>query len=331
MNEEAFVERRESSWTRLSQLCDRCEFTPTALEPQEVKEFVDLYRKISADLAWARTKSDNVALIEFLNDLVGRAYGVLYRSKKRSIWDAVLGAIELSAQVVRKRFNFVLISFMLFWGAAILSAFGVSAVPDLRDPLIPPAMDAAFEHWRTGEFSEKSAEEGIFSTAFYATNNPYVSLVVGTVGAGTLGIASVYMILQNGAMLGLLLHEVAPYGREGYVLVSIFPHGVPELSGIFVSGAAGILLGWTMIRPGRRSRAQALQEVGKDVLVLLVTSISLMFIAAPIEGFFSFNAAVPTEAKIIFGGIEVVAWTLFWTFVGRRSGLERETGNALPK
>jgi uncharacterized membrane protein SpoIIM required for sporulation len=178
-------------------------------------------------------------------------------------------------------------------------------------------MSDSFEMWRTGSFDAKSSGEGAASTMFYMGNNPRAALLTGAVGAGTLGIGSTYLIVNNGMIFGALLQEVAPYNRVGYVLGSVFPHGVPELSGLFIAGGAGLLLGWTMINPGRRSRARALQEIGKDVTVLLVTSLVLMFIAAPIEGFFSFDARVPFAAKIAVGVIEVIAWGAFWTLVGR--------------
>ena len=322
MNEELFVERREQNWQRLSALCDRTEFNPTSLTMEEVDEFVTLYKRVSGDLSAARTKSDNTGLIEFLNDLTGRAYGILYRERAVPIGQAIWGAIELSAQVFRRRFAFIAIAIAVFFSGLFLTQLGLKTVPALRDPLIPPMMDEAFDQWRTGKFDEKSGTEGFASTGFYMSNNPRVSLVAGAIGAGTLGIGSVYMLFTNGAILGALLHEIEPFGRVSYVLSSIFPHGVPELSGIFVSGGAGLLLGWTLINPGRRTRAQALQAVGRDVMVLLCTAIVLMFIAAPIEGFFSFDARVPMGLKIAVGTVELIGWTCFWVFVGRK---EEET------
>ncbi len=43
-----------------------------------------------------------------------------------------------------------------------------------------------------------------------------------------------------------------------------------------------------------------------------------MFIAAPIEGFFSFNPTVPGWLKVIVASISALAWALFWIGYGRR-------------
>ena len=79
MNEVAFVNERSPDWRRLNQLCDRADVTLRRLTRNELNEFVLLYRRVSTDLAKARTVSGNRELLEFLNQLVGRSYTILYR------------------------------------------------------------------------------------------------------------------------------------------------------------------------------------------------------------------------------------------------------------
>jgi uncharacterized membrane protein SpoIIM required for sporulation len=97
---------------------------------------------------------------------------------------------------------------------------------------------------------------------------------------------------------------------------------------LVISGAAGLLMGYSLINPGRRRRGDALRAAGKDALVLLITATLMMFMAAPIEGFFSFNPRVPVGAKIAFAIVSAIAWGLFWVFYGRpsESGDEKMTG-----
>ena len=149
------------------------------------------------------------------------------------------------------------------------------------------------------------------------SNNPRAAILTGAIGAGTFGVGSVFMVILNGGLIGALSHEVLPVGKLGFLLSSIFPHGVPELSGLIISGSSGLLLGYALINPGRRRRGDALKEVGPDAVTLLATSVALMFVAAPIEGFFSFNPLVPQWVKVVVGSVSLVAWLTFWSQFGR--------------
>jgi uncharacterized membrane protein SpoIIM required for sporulation len=316
MNEQVFAQKREPDWARLSSLCDRAEASPAKLEFSELREFVELYRRASADLATARTQSTNPALINDLNDLVARAYGLLYRAPRKPFWRALLDSLAFGAQAMRRRKGLVLATCACFFLAAAGAFLLQRYVPQTREFFVPPGFESSFEGWRSGKFEERLGGQSFAATGFYASNNPRASLVTGAVGAGTFGIYSVILILTNGALLGTLVHELAPLGHVDFLLSSIAPHGVPELQGIFIAGAAGVLFGWAFLSPGRRTRGAALREVAKDGIALLSISIVLMFIAAPIEGFFSFHPSVPGWAKTSFATVSLISWIAFWSFYG---------------
>ncbi|MCC7229209.1 MAG: stage II sporulation protein M [Fimbriimonadaceae bacterium] len=325
MNEVAFVEKREADWKRLTFLCDRADATIKSLKPDELHEFVRLYRRASADLALARTKSSNLQLIDYLNDLAGRAYSILYRAPRNPFRKAIGSAIRQSAQTVRRCRIFVLVSASLFVGSALLSYTLMRYVPETRDFFVPEVMRENFDQWKSGIHEARSGSESLGATGMYATNNPFVSILTGSVAAATFGIGTAERMYFNGAILGALAYEMDTVGKLGYLLASVLPHGVPELSGIVIAGSAGFLMGWALINPGRRKRGEALKAAGRDAVVLLMTSVVLMFIAAPIEGFFSFNPNVSSPVKVVVIAVEVILWGVFWTGFGR----DREPAPAL--
>ncbi|MFI5386767.1 MAG: stage II sporulation protein M [Fimbriimonadales bacterium] len=320
MNEVAFVKKRESDWQRLTHLCDAADVSPSKLKAEEFHEFIRLYRRVSADLAQARTSSNNIQLINFLNDVVARAYGILYRSPRRSLFRSIADALELAAQTVRRRRWFVLTSAALFVGSGFFSFFMLDWQPQTRTVFVPQGFEKDFEQWKTGKFPERGAEESTFATGFYMFNNPRQAIVGGAVAAATFGLGTGWVLYENGAMTGALAHEVRPAGQMGHLFVSILPHGVTEISGLIISGAAGLVMGYALINPGRRRRGEALKAAGKDALVLLTTATLMMFMAAPIEGFFSFNPKVPVPVKALFALCSAIAWGLFWVFFGRKEG-----------
>src|SRR5579862_545345 len=281
MNEVEFKTRRESDWQRLTHLCDSAEVSPAKLKGEEFHEFIRLYRRASADLALARTQSSNVQLINFLNDVVARAYGILYRVPRRPLWRSLVDAIELASQTVRRQRWFVLTSFLMFLGSAFFAYFALDWKPETRAIFVPPGFESSFDEWKEGTMPDRGAGTSTMMTGFYMFNNPREAVVGGSIAAASFGILTAKTLFENGAMVGALFHEVRPNHKEGFVFTSIVPHGVTEISGLVLSGAAGFVMGYALINPGRRKRGDALREAGKDALVLLTVSILMMFMAAP--------------------------------------------------
>lgn len=313
MNEVSFVEQREKDWRRLNFLCDRADASPTQLSPSELHEFVRLYRKASSDLALIRTRSTNLQLIEFLNDLTARSYSTLYRPTRGSLWKAIGIGAATAAQTVRRLRWFVLASALTFLVGIFFSYYVLDHFPQARDFYVPAGFQDAFEQWKHPNDKDRGLDQSVAMTGMYSSNNPRVAVMTGAISASTFGVGSAFMLWQNGCIMGALLHEVAPYGQFAHVIIWVLPHGVTEISGLILSGTSGYVIGWALIAPGRRKRGAALKQAGKDAIVVLSTAAVLMFIAAPIEGFFSFNPRVPDWVKILFALGAATAWFFFWT------------------
>jgi len=316
VNEVTFVKQREPDWKRLNMLCDRADVTPKALNQHELREFIQLYRRASSDLALARTQSGNLQLVEFLNDLVGRAYVILYRPTRGRFFQAIKTGIEHYAAAARRQKIFIFAAALLFFLGAFFSGGIMQARPDLRSHFVSPGMEGNFDHWKDG-MDARSGEESFMMTGFYMSNNPRVSIITGALAAGTFGILTAQLLWMNGIMVGALGSEMHDVGKLPMLVAWIIPHGMTEIQGIFISGGAGFLMGWTMIFPGQRRRGDALKDAAKDGLVLLTGSVILMMRAAPFEGFVGFNPNIPDILKVVVALLVGIAWFLFYKLVGR--------------
>jgi uncharacterized membrane protein SpoIIM required for sporulation len=67
----------------------------------------------------------------------------------------------------------------------------------------------------------------------------------------------------------------------------IVGHGVLELFAIWVSGAAGFLLGKSVVAPGDRSRADAIVANGRIAVRMVGAAVVFLLLAGTIEGFLS--------------------------------------------
>jgi hypothetical protein len=106
----------------------------------------------------------------------------------------------------------------------------------------------------------------------------------------------------------------------------ILPHGILELTAVFVASGLGLKLGWTVIDPGGRARAAAMAEEGRALVVGALGLAVVLLTSGFIEGFVT-PSGLPTWARI---GIGVIAEALFltWVFVyGRRAHKAGVTGD----
>lgn len=324
VDEAAFLAKRAKDWERLRELTVRAEAGVGSLAGAELLEFVRLYRQASADLAATVSKTSNLQVADYLNALVVRAYGQIYRAPGARLRDVVVSGIATAAQTFRRHVWAFWVSAVLFFGGGLFSFTALKVRPDLKDVLIPAEMQALFDHWKKGEFEQRTGGESIAMTSFYASNNPRVGVMTAAVGVATFGVLTSYIVWQNGVLLGSLSHEMDSVGKLGFLLSSVGPHGVPEIGGILVTAAAGLVLGRAALAPGRRRRADAIRVAGKEAFVLLILGLVMIFLAAPVEGFFSFNPAVPQPLKAVAALVSLGVWGLyFWGYARTDSEIQK--------
>lgn len=317
MNESEFVKRNQPAWNRLQYLSAQIEQSPEKASPKELEEFLQLYRQAAGDLAKARAESHHIEMIESLNAVVARAYSVLYRKPRHSILSSIDSILYAGASAFRNQFRVVLVSLVLLLGSSFFASTVLHHRPDLRYRFVTAQMEPLFEDWKKGSFEHRDSDSNALMTGFYMGNNPRVALTTSAIGASTFGLGSAYILYQNGVLLGALAYDMWSVGKLGFLLSSIAPHGASELTGAIVAGSSGFVLGLAVINPGKRRRLDALREKGKDAFSLMIMGIIMMYIAAPFEGFFSFNASVPQSAKVAMAIVVFTAWCLFWFFYGR--------------
>src|SRR3954471_19826257 len=77
-----FLKHEKDNWRRLEDLLEMLRGSGLrGLSRMEVREFGELYRRAAADLAIARAEIRDPKLINYLNSLVIRAHGKIYRAE----------------------------------------------------------------------------------------------------------------------------------------------------------------------------------------------------------------------------------------------------------
>lgn len=305
MNVRQFVERRRARWQRFEELLDAVRWANGRnLDRAALDELGRLYRQTATDLAYARLHGADPSVVEYLNSLMGRAHGILYRARRGSLRDGLRRFWYSFPAAVRRNARYVALAIALVLLGAFIPFAMIVANPAVAQALVDPQWRPIFEQWKRGE-QRPPGHTGLSAvmSSFYFINNSRVAMLAFGLGIFW-GIPTVYLLITNGYLLGTLAGEMHQVGKLGFLLVSIYPHGVPELGAVFLCGGAGLMLGRAMIAPGDLTRADAVRQVAPDAFWMLAGSIVLIFFAAFIEAFFSFFA-FPNWAKFLWGTVEL--------------------------
>ena len=91
------------------------------------------------------------------------------------------------------------------------------------------------------------------------------------------------MLFQNAANLGVIAGLMFDAGKADVFLGLLTPHGLLELTAVFLAGAAGMRLGWSVVSPGNRPRGQVLAEQGRAVVAVAVGLVGVLLVSGLIE------------------------------------------------
>jgi uncharacterized membrane protein SpoIIM required for sporulation len=141
-----------------------------------------------------------------------------------------------------------------------------------------------------------------------------------------LGVPIPVVLFHNAANLGVVAGLMSDAGKGHIMLGLLMPHGLLELTALFLAGAAGMRLGWTVISPGDKPRGQALAEQGRAVVAIAVGLVVVLLVSGLIEAVVT-PSPLPTLLRIGVGiGVETVFVAYIVSF-GRRAARAGETGD----
>lgn len=311
-----FINERKTVWQRLEELLNLLDsMTMRRLHREEVRELGRIYRRTASDLAIARAESRDPRLVNYLNSLVIRAHGRIYRADTQGGARARRFFVQDFPQAFRRTWRYTATAFAVFLVFAGVAFFGTRHDPEFSEfagisPFFREAVINNRKHWweRLNEASQ------IGSTQIF-TNNIRVTFYAFALGA-MFGLGTLYILAYNGAMFGAIVALTYRAGFGNDLLSFVVGHGVIELSCIFIAGGAGLLIGTALLMPGDLSRGDALKSRGLEAVRLIVGCIPVLVVAGIIEGFIS-PAPISPIIKIGIGAITGIALFTYLLLAGR--------------
>src|SRR5215467_10520397 len=301
------LETKREKWSRLEELIGRAaHLRLRGLSGEEVREFGRLYRRTAADLAIAREEVQDKRVVNYLNHLVTRAHGTIYRSESSGFGGiATFFRYEFPASF-RRCFRLIVVAFALTVFSGLFAGIVCWQDESFADRIVPGIRQkiAAHQDWT----EEINSANPLMSTAIQ-TNNITVTFAA-FAGGIFVGLGTVYLLIMNGLNVGMVIALCIHY-RFWDPLIFMTAHGAIELTAIFIAGGAGLLLGKSMLMPGDLRRRDALVTYGLLGIKLIMGCIPMLLIAGTIEGFIS-PSHIPAAFKFAISAVSAGALAVYF-------------------
>ena len=317
MDLDAYVAAHRSQWVRLEELVGQRRLTGG-----EADELLDLYQRVSTHLSVVRSASPDPSLVAHLSSVLARAR-VAAAGTRTGSWSAVLAFFTTT-------FPAGLYRLRRWWVATALAnlalAFAVGAYAYTHPRVWTSVMSPEeIESFVGTDFEQYYSEYSHLDfTGLVWTNNAWVSAQV--IALGILGLPVLYILAANVVNVGVAGALMAYHGRTGLFFGLILPHGLLELTAIFVAGAVGLRIFWSWVSPGPVPRLQSLATEARSAVGVALGLVAVLFISGVIEGFVT-PSGLPTWARIAIGLVAETVFLLYVFVVGRAAYRRGATGD----
>lgn len=314
---DAYVAAHSYSWVRLEELVALRKRTGA-----ESDELVDRYQQVATHLSVVRTSAPDGELVAYLSSLLGRSRISMLASRVPT-WRGVARFFtdQFPAALYRMRWwwlsclagNVVVIAIMMVW---------LAHHPEVEQNLISPQevdqlVNSDFESY----YSENAA--GAFATHVWI-NNTWVSALC--IALGILGFPVIMLLFTNIVNLAIVGSIMTRHDRGELFWGLIIPHGLLELTCVFVAGGVGLRLFWSWIEPGQVSRASSLARAGRTAVTVALGLGVVLAISGMVEGFVT-PSPLPTWARIAIGILAEALFLAYVFVIGRAAAGRGATGD----
>ncbi|THU38078.1 stage II sporulation protein M [Niastella caeni] len=315
MREGLFIKKNIDKWKKYQY--------ETSTDPDEMaQQFTELVN----DLGYSKTFYPHSKVTQYLNDLASRIYLNIYKNKREET--SRIGRFfktELPL-TVRRHHREILYAFFIFVGFAIMAAF--SAAHDetfVRGVMGDSYVEMTEDNIAKGEpFGVYKQMKAVNMFAYIALNNIYVSFRVFVLGI-FIGIGSIKEMFLNGVMVGSFQYYFFAKNLGWPSVLVIWIHGTLEISAIILSGAAGLIVGNSILFPGTHKRLHSLMRGAKDGLKIMIGLVPILIVAAFLEGFvtrYSYSS-MPRWVSIFILAASFIF--IMWYFVWYPIQVQRRT------
>ena len=317
MDLDAFGAVHRPQWDRLAELSRQ-----RRLSGAEADELLHLYQSASGHLSLIRSVAAEDAVSTSLSAVLAGARTRFTGAKSNVFVDvARFFVVSLPAAFYRLRWLTIIV------GAAFVVIGVLFGVWTLSTPGVIAALGSNEElkqlvnHDFVNYYSANPAAS--FAGAVW-TNNAWIAAQAVTLGIT--GVFVPYEIFMNAQNVGMVGGVMIAYGRGDVFFSYILPHGMMELTAVFIASAAGLRIFWSWVSPGPRSRMESLAVEGRSLITVAIGLVFVLFVSGLVEAFVT-PSPLPVWAKLGIGATVLAAYWCYALILGRRAFLSGERGD----
>lgn len=279
MREALFVKNNYKKWKEFEKLLNK-------KQPAQPDRLAELFITLTDDLSYARTHYPRSQNTHYLNALAARVHQSIYRNKKEdasrfvSFWKYELPLVCYEAR------QQMLYAFLIFAAAVGLGALSASHDNTFTRLILSDSyVNMTLENIAKGDPMGVYKSMGQLEMFVIITiNNIRVSLTAFAFGL-LLSVGTGFLLFQNGVMLGAFQYFFYQKGLFLTSFLSIWIHGTIEISSIIIAGAAGLVMGNSMLFPGTYPRLESFKRGAKKGLKMVIGLVPLFIIAGFLESY----------------------------------------------
>ncbi len=288
-----------------------------SLDPAQVPA---RYRELCQQLALARDRQYSAELIERLSRLALAGHQRLYGARGNAGARVAAFMLRGFPRAVRSQLPFVLLAILLFFGPLVVLTGALQRYPDFAYVMIPPEQVEQFQEMYGDQAKklgrEREADDDVAMFGFYIWNNVRIGFQT-FAGGALFGLGAVFYLLFNGLYIGTVTGYLVYAGLATNFFSFVSGHSAFELTAIVLCGAAGLRIGYGLIAPERRTRADAFKLAAREALPLVIGAACMLVLAAVLEAFWSPRSEIPLPVKY---GVGAGLWLLtlgYFALMGR--------------
>ncbi len=296
-------------------------------------EMADQFTELVNDLGYAKTFYPHSKVTQYLNGLASKIYLSIYRNKREDGSRIVrFWKTELPLTLYKYQRE-LLYSFLIFFLFCIMAAF--SAAHDetfVRGVLGDGYVEATEENISKGDpFGVYKGSDRLSMFVSIAVHNLKIAFMV-FAGGIFVSLGTAWFLFKNGVMLGAFQYMFFAKGLGWSSVLVIWVHGTLEISAIIIAGAAGFIVGNSILFPGTSKRVHSLMRGAKDGTRLMIGLIPVFVAAAFLEGFITRYTAMPKWLSIFIlaASFSFIIWYFVIYPIRMHKALQRTNSGPQP-